>query len=359
MNGKPMNRRPRTSVVRVAALGVGLALLGVGCGGSGGGVTDPTSSATDPPPPEPEPPSQTEVWQEQPSGVSGAISRVQFMDETTGVAVQRNRQGRSLTLLRTSDGGASWSASVISSSQATDMGHFLAFTDANTGFTGGEACTLVSTDDGGESWTSRRICGSTRWLLSIAVVDGSRVWLGGGGGMVFRSLDGGAGWTQVHVPELTEPVTGIAFAGPDVGLMVDSGTGDVFRTVDGGTSWERRPGVPADLSSRLSTVAFSDDRIAVAVGERGTVLRTTDAGESWSVAQSGVVDDLTDVDFGAEGFGVAVGASGAILVTEDAGATWTRESSPNPTFLAGVSVLDADHAWIVGDGGTILTRDAP
>lgn len=356
---RPTGARDPQLGLPLAALAV-LSLGGlVACGGSeDGGPTGPPP----PPPPPPEPsvtcaesPPETSdgPWQEQASGVEGAISRVQFLDATAGRAVQRNRQGHPLTLLRTSDGGSTWCAVEITADRSTDMGHYLAFLDRDTGFTGGEACTLMSTDDRGASWTRRSICSSSRWLLSIEPIDSDRIWVGGGGGLLFRSRNGGDSWARVTVAGLDQPVSGIAFASQDVGLLVGSGAGDVFRTADGGESWERHASPGGEL---LNDVALANATTAVAVGEAGTIVRTADGGETWSALDSGVSHQLSDVDFGSDGFGVAVGDRGTILVSTDAGASWTPEESPAQTVLAGVSVLDADHAWIVGNGGTILVR---
>lgn len=345
-----------------------LALLGLGglaaCGGSDdGGTTGPTPPPPPPPPPEPEvtcaetsEEDSEGPWRAQASPVDGALSRVQFLDASVGRAVQRNRDGRTLTLLRTSDGGSTWCSQEISSSQTTDMGHFLAFRDAEVGFTGGQACTLLQTRDGGASWSGGGICASERWLLSIEIIDADRMWVGGGGGLLFRSGDGGQSWNRISVDGLDGPVFGIEFVSPEVGILVQNVPGDIYRTVDGGETWEGRP----HEGGSLVDVAFASPTTVVATEweEEGRILRSTDAGETWEeVERAGV--RLGDIDFGTDGFGVALGEQGTILVSTDAGASWVREDLDGFSgILAGVSVLDAEHAWVVGDAGTILVRAA-
>ncbi|NIQ57153.1 MAG: hypothetical protein GWN71_28385, partial [Gammaproteobacteria bacterium] len=72
--------------------------------------------------------------------------------------------------------------------------------------------------------------------------------------------------------ELDFPVNGIAFASPDVGLLVEAE--QIFRTEDGGATWEHQ----ASPQSPLNDVAFADATTAVAVGQSGAIIRSEDGG---------------------------------------------------------------------------------
>ena len=100
-----------------------------------------------------------------------------------------------------------------------------------------------------------------------------------------------------------------------------SGAGIILQTDDVGQTWEtqlRRAGAPW-----LSDVTFVDASNGWAVGERGTLLRTTDAGESWSSIDVPTTQDLTAVCFTDASNGWIVGDGEAILHTPDGGLTWT------------------------------------
>ena len=60
----------------------------------------------------------------------------------------------------------------------------------------------------------------------------------------------------------------------------------------------------------------------VAAGERGHIIFSDNAGDSWTQGQVPVSVTLTGVDFGSETHGWAVGHSGVVLHSEDAGETW-------------------------------------
>jgi photosystem II stability/assembly factor-like uncharacterized protein len=90
----------------------------------------------------------------------------------------------------------------------------------------------------------------------------------------------------------------------------------------------------------------------VAVGDSGTILRSTDAGLTWSSVLSGSTHHLRGV-WGAGSTVVAVGASGTILRSVDAGASWSRVESGTTELLQGVWG-DGSTLLVVGNGGRII-----
>jgi photosystem II stability/assembly factor-like uncharacterized protein len=62
-----------------------------------------------------------------------------------------------------------------------------------------------------------------------------------------------------------------------------------------------------------------DAKVGTAVGASGTILRTTDGGETWARQSSGTSVSLMAVSFADENNGTAVGAEGTILRTSTGG----------------------------------------
>lgn len=80
----------------------------------------------------------------------------------------------------------------------------------------------------------------------------------------------------------------------------------------------------------------------VAVGERGTVLLSDDAGKTWRQAAAVPVSvTLTAVQFVGERSGWAVGHSGVVLKTEDGGEHWSRQLDGHA--LARLNLQDAQQ----------------
>jgi photosystem II stability/assembly factor-like uncharacterized protein len=97
----------------------------------------------------------------------------------------------------------------------------------------------------------------------------------------------------------------------------------------GNSPWRDVLDTPAHksaLASRtlLTGLARAGQRV-VAVGQRGHVLFSDDAGKHWQQAEVPVSADLIAVQFATATHGWAVGHDGVVLHSADAGASWTRQ----------------------------------
>src|SRR5947207_2098092 len=124
-------------------------------------------------------------------------------------------------------------------------------------------------------------------------------------------------------------------------LLASSALGQV--TPDPG--WSSQPPV---IKNTLLAVAVAEANTIVAVGNGGTILRSTDGGGNWTTAASPALSWLNAVSFSDPRTGAAVGGSGAILRTEDGGATWIQQSSGTTADLCSVSFADARIGIAVG-----------
>lgn len=77
-------------------------------------------------------------------------------------------------------------------------------------------------------------------------------------------------------------------------------------------------------STQLSAIAPAGNRL-VAVGVRGLIITSDDAGETWTQRQAPVSSDLTAVHFPTEAHGWVVGQDGVVLHSQDHGTTWIRQ----------------------------------
>ena len=157
-----------------------------------------------------------------------------------------------------------------------------------------------------------------------------------------------------------------------VGLN-SGGYGTILHTTDGGQTWERQ-GTPEEVGNGdLSGAAAVDAQeawVAGNVGVDGRLLHTRDGGQHWypegdagDLGGNGLVS-VSAVDARTAW---AVGANGLILHTTDGGASWVRQGAGQVpgVSLQGVYAADFSHAWVVGaaeegnDYGTIVhTADA-
>lgn len=99
--------------------------------------------------------------------------------------------------------------------------------------------------------------------------------------------------------------------------------GHVLISTDAGRSWRQSP-VPTRVT--LTSLFFIDDRLGWAAGHDATILRTRDGGASWEQVHADPELDapILDLWFRDADFGLAVGAYGLLLETRDGGTSWEQ-----------------------------------
>jgi len=92
----------------------------------------------------------------------------------------------------------------------------------------------------------------------------------------------------------------------------------------------------------------------IVVGERGTILRSNDSGNTWERSESGILSTLTAVSFADDGFhGWAAGHDATILATTDGGMTWQtvyQGDNQEDSFLD-IRVIDQTTIIAIGAYG--------
>ncbi|MBC8043844.1 MAG: VCBS repeat-containing protein [Rhizobacter sp.] len=256
--------------------------------------------------------------------------------------------------------------------------------------------TILRSADGGESWT-QSTSSTSGDLLSVASSDGnaakgnaasgtngfgSAVAVGVGG-TILRSEDQGQTWQTTNNTGSTATLNSVALSEDFVSAVSKgnsaSGTqgfgsavavgvgGTILRSDDGGQSWIS---VPATESRTLTCIDYSGNSAAknnaasstngfgsaVAVGVGGTILRSDDGGQSWiSLSQSlNVYSDLQGVDMVDQNTWYVCGEHGIIYKTTNAGATWRQQASQTTQTMNAMVILPGGGGAIVGDYGTVF-----
>ena len=78
---------------------------------------------------------------------------------------------------------------------------------------------------------------------------------------------------------------------------------------------------PLPCGNYLASIYFTSPNTGYAVGDDGTIMKTTDGGSNWTIFTKGPEYELKSVCFTDENTGYAA-SSGIILKTDDAGASW-------------------------------------
>ena len=321
-----------------------------------------------------------------PPGFQLDIRCVFFLDELHGWVVGSTGPGTNDNF-RTVDGGVTWQAMTLPCCSWS----IVRFLDPNFGWIDsvGSMGPIALSTDGGDSWTLPIVMVDNNAEL-LFTVSFANVQLGiaTNDSGVFRTTDGGVSWTQVLSGDFYTP----KFLSESVLLVPVFPTG-MMRSTDGGVSWNP---VTTPGSGYFSVEAFTAD-IAIAMKTNGEVIRTTDAGATWTAVSfplsfinvkgidiineatavrvwdsSGDVVVTTDagatwatafdgpripmraVAFGSPMVGVVAGLNGLILRTDDGGATWDYRSNSAAEDLRSIGMFDAQRGLAVGNFGVVL-----
>ncbi len=118
---------------------------------------------------------------------------------------------------------------------------------------------------------------------------------------------------------------------------------------------------PKPQGNTLRDIFIFDQNIAIAVGDLGTVIKTTDGGESWDVQHhaGGTSNNLNGIHFIDEMTGWATGGiwyenKNVLLKTVNGGKTWTEVGTETDLSLNAVCFVNADTGIVVGEDGIII-----
>jgi photosystem II stability/assembly factor-like uncharacterized protein len=163
-------------------------------------------------------------------------------------------------------------------------------------------------------------------------------------------------WQWLNPLPQANTLKGIWLFNTDTIVAVGDG-GTILRSTNRGVTWSIKYDRRGGDDDEFTAVAFSDFRCGVTVSLRGVILRTTDQGMSWNAVKNPWGGMLLAVRFLDSLNGYAVG-NGGILRTRDAGKTWTFIPGFETKIWLAVSMGDTNRVIVVGQGGEIAsTRD--
>jgi len=270
--------------------------------------------------------------------------------------------GSGPTVFSTTDGGASWNATVVSGLDAV-MGISCPSADVcealgSAGSGDFPTQAVFGSTDGGVTWSPQALPGgSATWLAAISCTstsDCAAVPTTGIGGSVWTT-DGGGLWSAAPASADTTSYTGVSCAGSTclaVGSLASAGAAAV--STDGGATWSADPlpaGTPPLQSVSCPSATICD--IGGYAGGTATILTTDDAGTMWSA--NTFVSGLSQFDAVSCGaptlcVGLAYDSliSRAVIVVDEDG-TVTQTPEPAASVLQAVSCAATTVCVAVGE----------
>jgi photosystem II stability/assembly factor-like uncharacterized protein len=312
-------------------------------------------------------------WTVQTSGVTVRLRGVSAVSERIAWA-----SGAGSTVLRTTDGGATWQKLTVTSDEL-DFRDIDAV-DAETAYVlaigTGPASRIYKTTDAGKTWTMQFrnedpkafLDAMSFWDANNGIVFGDSV---DGQLYIMTTDDGGRVWSRVptaSLPPALENEGAFAASGTNIAVFGKShawiGTGAaakarVLRTSDGGRTWQvANTPLAAGPSSGIFSIAFRDAKNGVIAGgdyrkEQEAVdnlAATNDGGVTWKLVKG--LSGFRSVVAYVPGMKtlIAIGPAGGDYSTDD-GQTWKPIDGPG--FDTFSFIPRKPMGWGAGANGAI------
>jgi photosystem II stability/assembly factor-like uncharacterized protein len=331
----------------------------------------------------PLPPAPTFSWVVQESGTDASLRGVSVVDDRTAWT-----SGSNGTVLRTVDGGSTWTAMTVPGEEAADFRDIEAFgPDEAVVMAISRPAKIFRTTDGGKTWTRTFFDDSPGIFLDGLAFFDERRGLAFGDPMDGRfffisTTDGGISWAPLPAESRPASRDGeAAFAASGTSLTVrdddlawlctGGSVSRVWRSADGGRRWEALPsglleGIP---SSGAFSVAFDDAGNGITVGGDyraedaldGNAAVSADGGRTWkaiTVARpGGYREAVAFVPGTTPPMAVTVGPTGSDY-SLDLGRTWAPIAG-TPAGLHALGFAKRGRiGWAVGRDGLIAKLEA-
>ena len=283
-------------------------------------------------------------------------------------------------ILKTSDGGATWTLQGLPVACATFYGNDVSAVSAEVAwaavgdrtFTDGG---ILHTADGGTTWTLQDLPAgiANRHIKNIKGVSLSEAWAVSYQGDVLHTSDGGAHWTLIPLRQADgtvfsfQAVNRMDVVGQDLWIVGGQGVGQVIHSPDAGATWQQAQLPNVERSERSLTITAPAPGVAwAAVNQGGNLWGTTDGGASWSKSTDSIgatsdYDDLCATSVSVVWIAMNRGPSGLVarLTVADGRFTSNQFSVPHYT-MEGISAMgDGQTAWAVGQKPFGDTADLP
>lgn len=257
-------------------------------------------------------------------------------------------------ILFSDDQGKTWTQARVPTRQLLTA---VFFVDDKRGWAVGHDAQILASSDGGATWAQQfEDLSREAPLLDITFLDAQHGFAVGAYGALLETLDGGQHWQDVAERLENEEqlhLNAIA-AVKDAGLFIVGEQGSMFRSSDNGQTWSKVTG-PYE-GSLFGVIGTTQPRTLLAFGLRGNLLRSSNFGDSWQpielkAARGTLEFGLASATLLDDGSLILVGNGGSVLRSRDDGQTFSVFNRADRIALAGVSGLAGDRLLLVGQGG--------
>jgi photosystem II stability/assembly factor-like uncharacterized protein len=209
-------------------------------------------------------------------------------------------------------------------------------------------------------------------LRGVSAVNERVAWASGGGATVLRTVDGGATWQKLNVTDEALDFRDVDAIDTDTAYVLSIGNGPssrIYKTTDAGKTWQLQF-KNDDQKAFLDAMSFWDADHGIAFGDsvdlQFYILTTDNGGRTWSRVSTGNLPPALGNEgaFAASGTNIAIfgkthawigtgaAAKSRVLRTSDRGRTWQVADTPlasgGSAGIFSIAFRDAQHGVIAG-----------
>lgn len=214
---------------------------------------------------------------------------------------------------------------------------------------------------------------SSASIRGLFAVDENVVWIGGSGGFLAKTVDGGENWQELTVPGSTQLDFRDIHAFDDkTALIMSAGSvqkSKILRTNDGGVNWQVVHG-NSYREGFFNGMDFWNDKNGILAGDpvNGNlyIAITNDGGETWQKVDNELIPEIEYQEFGFAASGTHVttygdsvawigtgGKTARVFRTTDMGKTWEVMytpiiQGPASAGIFSIAFKDLDNGIAVG-----------
>lgn len=247
-------------------------------------------------------------------------------------------------LHHTTDGGLNWEVQFESPFLDFSGGQFF---ENRTGWLVGENESVLKTTDGGERWEMNRINAPS--FNAVEYIDTENSWAVGEEGVIYFKRITSPIWKRMESGSSLDFMD-VAFLNPSKGWIIGE-AGTLLVTTDAGQNWIEQA-LPV-ASTQLRAIKFFDNQLGVIVGQSGVIIRTSDQGANWTAIDPITAATLNDLSYTSTETIWAVGDSGTVLTSFDQGLNWQRENWSNTEHLKAVLFTSPTEGYIASTAGKV------
>lgn len=282
-------------------------------------------------------------WILQPSGVTGALRDVQFINRYTGWCC-----GEDGVILKTTNGGSNWNRQFTGITNPLFGIHPV---NNSVIYAVGWYGLILKTTNSGVNWLALENNPKGESYFSCYFINEQTGWIGTTFPGTKKTTNGGKTFFNQLFFDLPRDL----YFKDSLNGIYSTGGGGIGKTTNGGNNWVitiiNTPGIGDEDFKRIS---FINNFTGFVVGHIGTTYKTTNFGDSWDSV--GFITQNNNFIHSSRFVNDSIGYAGGgnqVFKTTTGGRSWVLQNIIGTGFLPSIYCYNDSVVWIVGNPGHI------